>query len=185
MSDTAIKSALRRSLHFENINSGNIGKMSDDSYYKFFVYDDNNFLEVEIMGGEILSARYTGSVETVKIDILKENTNRWIAINGFTPNKLDIEYSFGVFTLDSTQKISFNNNTTAKDLKSGESKYYGVVISDMTSIANTIETTNVTIGTGASETDIGKLSVNNIKLGKWNMSLVDSDGDAINIRYDG
>ena len=81
--DTAIKSALRRSLHF-NINSGNIGRMSDKSYYKFFIYNTNtkDFLEIEIIGLYILSARYSGNEgNSVTINL---SGNYDLGIDGFT-----------------------------------------------------------------------------------------------------
>lgn len=178
MSDTAIKSALRRSLHFENINSGNIGKMSDTSYYKFFIYDNNNFLEVEIMGGKILSARYSGPTNksiTIKLSndlglgIIDSDEN-----NKFIPKTVDIEYSFGLFTLSSN--ITFKDNTKIeKTINAGESKYYGALVSDASNFANTLEVGNVNLGKGST------LTVDRIKLGKWNIDAIGED--TINITH--
>ena len=168
MSDTAIKSALRRSLHFENINSGNIGRMSDRSYYKFFIYNTTDFLEVEIMGGDILSARYSGNESnSVTINL---SGNYDLGIDGFTPSVVDIEYSFGTFTLSSDSFTA----TKSQTINAGESKYYGTLVSDASKFAN-IEVGDINLGKES------VLTVGMIKLGKWNIKATGED--TVNITH--
>ena len=170
MSDTAIKSALRRSLHFENINSKNIGRMSDKSYYKFFIYNTNtkDFLEIEIMGGDILSARYSGNEgNSVTINL---SGNYDLGIDGFTPNVVDIEYSFGTFTLSSDSFTA----TKSQTINAGESKYYGTLVSDASKFA-TLEVGDINLGKES------VLTVDMIKLGKWNIKATGED--TVNITH--
>ena len=166
--DTAIKSALRRSLHF-NINSGNIGRMSDKSYYKFFIYNTTDFLEVEIMGGDILSARYSGNKgNSVTINL---SGNYDLGIEGFTPSVVDIEYSFGTFTLSSDSFTA----TKSQTINAGESKYYGTLVSDASKLVSTLEVKDLDLGADSI------LQVKKIKLGKW---IIGNTGDNIvNIIY--
>lgn len=167
MSDTAIRSALRRSLHF-NINSGNIGRMSDKSYYKFFIYNTTDFLEVEIMGGDILSARYSGNKgNSVTI---KLSSNYDLGIEGFTPSAVDIEYSFGTFTLSSDSFTLAKSQT----INAGESKYYGTLVSDASKFA-TLEVGDINLGKES------VLTVDMIKLGKWNIKATGED--TVNITH--
>lgn len=186
MSDTAIRSALRRSLHFDGLTQEestikrddnidfivtNIGILGDNSYYKFFIYNTQAFLEVEIMGGKILSARFYSN-ENDEIILLLSDEN-FFSINSkiFSPDKLDVEYSFGIFTR-STTAIGTNNDLE-KRVKSKESKYYGTLVSDASKFVSTLEVKDLNLG--------AELQVKNIKLGKW---IIENTGDnTVNIIY--
>lgn len=178
--ENAIKSAIRRSLHFE-INSGNIGYI-DKSYYKFFIYNETLFLEVEIMDGKILSARNSeSSSAAISLCVTKETdkNNYYFYISGTssTTFNLDVEYSFGKFKLYSAQPEGFEPNDN-RTIEAGESAYYGTLISDSSEIASTVNIQQLDLGQAST------LTVQTIKLGNWNIQNANEEnGDTINITY--